>query len=729
MRGARGPHGGTILCLSLAILLAAAEPPGACSAAAAEPPSGAESAADMIGRAAAAARPQPACHAARPPPPPTASSIARAAPADRSAAAAAEGGGAPTDRRSLLQAAALAAQALAFPAAASPAAAAVAAAPSAAAALPPASQCPLLPAATGSAALRDPWATSGLATAAGDRAALGVRGLLPARVTTLVAEVERARRALASAASPMDAWRMLAALQASNARAFYALLQLHPAEVLPVAYTPTIGAACLAWGSLLQRPPALYASLEDAGRLRALVDAWPEAGVRLAVVTDGERILGLGDLGAHGAGIPAGKAAVYAAAGVDPRAVLPIVLDVGCNSASVRDSPDYVGLPRDRERGPAYLALFDELVAALRGRFGPAFLVHFEDFGAANAFPLLARLQAARVPCFSDDIQGTAAITAAAVLTATRLPGVPPLAEQTFLFFGAGQANLGVAALLVDALAARGVPRADARRRMWLMDQSGLVTSDRRDLGPEKAPFAQPPGAAGLPPRPTLAAAVAAIRPTALIGASTVGGAFDEAVLAALLRGLPSARTRPLVFALSNPSDNAEASFADAYRWSGGRAVYASGTQFPGLEVDAASGRVLREVPVAEGAAGDAGDAEAGSGTRRLLPSQANNCFVFPGLALGSLATGATLIDDASLLAAAKAIAGMVGERELARDSILPPLSALRAVALRVAAAVAASQAPAGAVGATAPVGGGLCVGGGGVSLECRRLQFDALTA
>jgi len=685
----------------------------------------------MIGRTAAAAggRPPPACHSARSPPP-TASSFVNAAPPGRPAAAAAEGG-APTDRRSLLQAAALVAQALALPVAANPPEAAAAVAQ--AAALPLAAQCVPLAAAAGSAALRDPWATSGLATAAGDRAALGVRGLLPARVTSLVAEVERARRALAAAASPMDAWRTLAGLQASNARAFYALLQQHPAEVLPVAYTPTIGAACLAWGSLLVRPPALYVSLEDAGRVRQLVDAWPEAGARLAVITDGERILGLGDLGAHGAGIPAGKAAVYAAAGVDPRSVLPIVLDVGCNVAAVRDSPDYVGLLRERERGPAYLALFDELVTALRGRFGPAFLFHFEDFGFINAFPLLARLQDARHPCFSDDIQGTAAITVAAVLTALRLPGVPALAEQTFLFFGAGQANLGVASLLVDAMVARGVPRAAARQRMWLMDQSGLVTSDRGDLGPEKAPFAQPPGAAGLPPRPTLVAAVTAIRPTALIGASTVGGAFGEAVLAALLRGLPSAQARPLVFALSNPSANAEASFADAYRWTNGRAVYASGTQFPGLEVDAASGRVLREVPVAEGAAGDADDAEAGSGTRRLLPSQANNCFVFPGLALGSLATGATMIDDASLLAAAEAIAGLVGEGELERGSILPPLSALRAVALHVAAAVAASQAPAGgAADPTAPVGGGLCPlqAGGGVSLEClQRLQFDALTA
>ncbi|GLC34920.1 hypothetical protein PLESTM_000254200 [Pleodorina starrii] len=553
-------------------------------------------------------------------------------------------------------------------------------------------------------ALRDPAINRGLATTVAVRQQYGLEGLLPARVTAPAVEVARAAAAVqraevaaaaAAAAVATDGggggggasllpYCTLMALREADKATFFALVQQDVERYLPLIYTPAVGDACLAWGSLLPRPTGLSISLGDAGRVARLVDNWaagqPQA--RIAVLTDGERILGLGDLGAHGLGIPVGKAAVYGAAGVDPDWILPVALDVGCNTESVVNDPLYVGLRRPRERGPAYYHLVDETVTALQSAYGPGLLIHWEDVGAAQAFPLLERLESRGVPTFNDDIQATAAVTLAALLGAERLRGVPPLEHQTFLFFGAGQANLGVAQLLCAELAARGVDPAAASERVWLVDRRGLVTSDRSDLSAAKAKFAKR-RPAGLPAGGgsggDLAGIVAAVRPTALIGAATVGGAFGPRVLAALTQAQPSPSSRPLVFALSNPTSRAECSFQQAVEGTGGRAVFASGTQFPPLRV------------------------EGSGGGRPRVPAQANNCLVFPGLGAGCVASGAARVTEGMLLAAARAVAGLTSGEDLEAECVLPRVGRLGECAVEVAAAVARAA----AVDMVASSGGG----------------------
>ncbi|KAG2500529.1 hypothetical protein HYH03_001306 [Edaphochlamys debaryana] len=593
----------------------------------------------------------------------------------------------PASRRQLLQGAAVLTGGLAAavtgtaPAAAAdlPAAAAGTPAPS-----PVPTACP--PVASGSGtrawrALRDPTLNRGLATPASARHLYGLDGLLPSAVTAPEQEVARAEAAVARAAGcPLMQYSLLMGLREADPGTFFALVQRDVERYLPLIYTPTVGDACLAWGSLLPRPTGLSISLEQAGRAGELVANWAEGQpqAKIAVITDGERILGLGDLGAHGMGIPTGKAAVYGAAGVDPSWVVPVALDVGCDTAAVVNDPLYVGLRRPRERGEAYYALVDEVVGALRARYGPGLLVHWEDVGFSHAFPLLERLGAAGVPSFNDDIQATAAVTVAALLGAERLPGVPPLEQQRFLFFGAGQANLGVASLLVAELVARGLGRREAEGRVWLVDRRGLVTDDRPDLSGGKARFAQPrprglaatasaPAAGPKGARPSgsevapgLVEVVGAVRPTALIGAATVGGAFSPEVLQTLTKVQPSASSRPLVFALSNPTSAAECTFEQARRWTSGRAVFASGTQFPSLQ----------------------------DGGRTLTPAQANNCFVFPGIGAGCVASGAGAVSEGMLLAAARAVAALASSEDLAAECVLPRVGRLGECRERVAAEV-----------------------------------------
>ncbi|GIL74082.1 hypothetical protein Vretimale_4958 [Volvox reticuliferus] len=579
-------------------------------------------------------------------------------------------------------------------------------APAAAAANPPSSgTCPVSLVASGGPAggnlanaaaprgwraLRDPAINRGLATTAAVRQQYGLEGLLPAPVTAPQVEVLRAaaavQRAAAAAVDPATgggssllAYCALMGLRETDQATFFSLVQQDVERYLPLIYTPTVGDACLAWGSLLPRPTGLTISLKDAGRVQQLVENWatgqPQA--RIAVITDGERILGLGDLGAYGLGIPVGKAAVYGAAGVNPDWVLPIALDVGCNTASVVNDPLYVGLRRPRERGSMYYELVDEVIAVLQTRYGSELLIHWEDVGAAQAFPLLERLESRGVPTFNDDIQATAAVTLAALLGAERLEGVPPLERQTFLFFGAGQANLGVASLLCAELESRGLDPTAAVERVWLVDRRGLVTTDRSDLSAAKAIFAKrrPAGLSGDGADvgrggdgsggAALADLVAAIRPTALIGAATVGGAFNSRVLSLLRQVQSSPSSRPLVFALSNPTSRAECSFQQAWEGTGGRAVFASGTQFPPLQV----------------------------ANRTLVPAQANNCLVFPGLGAGCVASGATRVTEAMLLAAARAVAELTTSEDLAAERVLPNVGRLGECTVAVAAAVARAAA------------------------------------
>jgi malate dehydrogenase (oxaloacetate-decarboxylating)(NADP+) len=377
---------------------------------------------------------------------------------------------------------------------------------------------------------------------------------------------------------------------------------------------------------------------------------WPHADVRIIVVTDGERILGLGDLGADGMGIPIGKLALYSAcAGIHPTRCLPVTLDVGTENEERLRDPLYIGLPRRRLRGEAYDALVDEFVAAVERVF-PRAVLQLEDFGNQNAFRLLERYRD-RLPCFDDDIQGTGAVAVAGLEAALRITG-GRLADQRVLFFGAGEAAIGVADCFVAALVADGVAEREARERCWLVDRRGLVVAGRDDLAPHKRRYAH--ARAGLP---DLLSCVEALRPTALVGASGVPGTFTRPVLEALARAVE----RPIVFALSNPTSKSECTAEQAYAWTGGRAIFASGSPFAPVEL----------------------------GGRRFVPGQGNNAYVFPGVGLGAIASGARRVTDEMFFAAARALAREVGEEDLALGRVYPALSRIRDVSAVIAAAVA----------------------------------------
>jgi malate dehydrogenase (oxaloacetate-decarboxylating)(NADP+) len=567
------------------------------------------------------------------------------------------------------------------------------------------------------------FTTAGLATPLADREAAGLVGLIPPRVTSPAVEVARAAAAVADAVDAAAAARSpaanLAAFAAMTAArttfgdaAFFGLLRSDPARYLPAVYTPCVADACAAWSRLAPRPPALYLSAADAGHLTDLVARWPPADPAapppaLAVITDGARILGLGDLGAHGCGIPVGKCTLHAAAGgLGPARTVPVLLDVGCDTASVRDDPLYVGLPRPRLRGAAYDEFVDEARAALVSRFGPGLIIHYEDFAAGVADSLLKRSVACALPgagagaplvpvcppSFSDDIQATGAVALAALLgAAAHIPGVPPLTAGRFLFYGAGQAAVGTARAVVAALVEGGrLSTAEAVDRVWLLDSRGLVTRARPagSLSALKAEFARPASDAALvPPGASLAAAVAAIQPTALIGAAAVPGSFTPDALAAMVpaaaacaasfgwappRGLAA---RPVILALSNPDTKAECSAVAADAATGGAAVFAAGTAQPPHPSSYASRR--------------------GS---VVSPAFANNALCFPGAALGAAVAGATALADSTWLAAARAVAACVSPADAASERCLPDVGRLVEVTAAVAAAVAAERVAAGGV-------------------------------
>ncbi len=502
---------------------------------------------------------------------------------------------------------------------------------------------------TGAALLHDPVLNKGTAFTEAERDALGLRGLLPPRVHTQDEQVARVLENLHAKENDLEKYILLIGLQDRNETLFYRVLEDNIEELMPIIYTPTVGLACQRYGHIFRRPRGLYVTADDAGRVDEILANWKDD-VEVAVVTDGERILGLGDLAANGMGIPVGKLSLYTAcAGIDPQRCLPITLDVGTENPSLRDDPLYIGLRRPRLRGEAYDALVEELVVAVTARW-PRLLFQFEDFGNKNAFRLLARYKD-RLATFNDDIQGTAAVAVAGLLAALRITGAP-LAEQRLLFLGAGEAGTGIARLFAAALADQGISEEDALGCSWLYDSRGLVTAARENLEAHKAPFAHAHA-----PVDDLEAAVKALRPTALIGTSTKGGAFTPAVLAAMA----AHNDRPVVFALSNPTSSSECTAEAAYRHTGGRAVFASGSPFAPVELDG----------------------------KRFVPGQGNNVYVFPGVGLGVLATGARRVTDEMFLAAARALAAEVADDDLAVGRVYPALSRVRDVSIAVATAVA----------------------------------------
>ncbi len=501
----------------------------------------------------------------------------------------------------------------------------------------------------GAALLRDAASNRGTAFSVEQREALGLQGLLPPAVETLTQQVARVIDNVRRQATDLDRHVYLAALRERNQTLFYRTVCDHLAETLPLIYTPTVGQVCQEFSRCFPAPRGLYVTAQHRGRIREVLGHWPQRQVRIIVVTDGSRILGLGDLGANGMGIPIGKLDLYVACGgVPPAACLPVMLDAGTDNAALRADPYYLGLRQPRLQGAAYDTLVAEFVAAVQDVF-PGALLQFEDFSNHNAFALLQRYRH-QLCCFNDDIQGTGAMGLAGLYAALRLTG-GRLGEQCLLFAGAGEAALGIANMVTAAMVSEGLNEAQARQRCWLMDSRGLVIAARTDLAEHKRPYAHDHA-----PIDKLQAAVAALRPTVLVGASGAPGLFSEAVL----REMARVQARPVVLALSNPTSRAECTAEQAYAWTEGRAIVASGSPFAPVTL-------------------------AG---RTHVPGQGNNAYIFPGLGLGLLASGAKRASEAMFFAAARALADQVTDADLQCGRIYPAADRLREVAAAVATSV-----------------------------------------
>jgi malate dehydrogenase (oxaloacetate-decarboxylating)(NADP+) len=497
--------------------------------------------------------------------------------------------------------------------------------------------------------LRDPRFTKGASFTEAERDLLGLRGLLPPRVLSQAEQVPRILEHFHLKPNPLEQYIYLLSLMDRDEHLFFHVVTEHIAEMMPIIYTPTVGEACQKFGHLFRQPRGMYITTRDRGRVASILSNWTEPEVGIIVVTDGERILGLGDLGANGMGIPIGKLSLYTAcAGVDPSLCLPVTIDVGCNRAEIRDDPLYLGLPQERVRGHDYEALLDEFVAGVQKVF-PRAVLQFEDFATENAFRLLHRYRD-RLCCFNDDIQGTAAVTVAGLMSAARVTG-RPLADQTVLFLGAGSAATGIADLIVAALVAEGMPEAEARRRCWFVDSKGLVVASRTDLAEHKRPYGH-----AHPPAAGLAEAVEQLRPTALVGVSAQPSTFTEPIV----RTMAALNERPIVFPLSNPTSRSECTAEEAYRWSDGRAVFMSGSPFAPVDLDG----------------------------RTLEPGQGNNAYIFPGLGLGLIVARATRATDRMFLAAARTLAELGTPALHERGLLFPPLSEIRRVSAAIATAV-----------------------------------------
>ncbi len=504
---------------------------------------------------------------------------------------------------------------------------------------------------TGSQVLTNPLLNKGTAFTDRERDVLGLRGLLPPRVFTLEEQLQRTLTSLRSKSSNIEKYIYLTTLQNRNEVLFYRTVIDHIEEMVPLIYTPTVGEACQKYGAIYTKPRGMFISLRDRGHVAEILRHWPQAGVRLIVVTDGERILGLGDLGALGMGIPVGKLALYTAcAGLHPGYTLPITLDVGTDNAELRAGSAYIGLKQPRARGADYDDFIEEFALAVKEVF-PKALVQWEDFGNTNAFRVLHNYRH-RLPSFNDDIQGTAAVALAGVLGGLRLTG-GKLAEQKILFLGAGEAGTGIADLYVAAARDEGLSEAEARLRCWFVDSKGLVVQGRGDtLASHKLPYAHKHA-----PVATLAEAVKLLKPTALIGVSGMPATFTREIVELMAANNP----RPIIFALSNPTSKAECTAEQAYTWSSGRAIFASGSPFPPFELNGV----------------------------RHVSGQGNNIYIFPGVGLGALVSEAREVTDAMFLSAARTLAGLVQTEDLAMGRVYPSLTKIREVSLKIATAVA----------------------------------------
>jgi malate dehydrogenase (oxaloacetate-decarboxylating) len=501
--------------------------------------------------------------------------------------------------------------------------------------------------------LADSRLNKGTAFSEEERDIFGLHGLLPPRVASIDEQVSRRLAGFRQFATDLERYAFLRDLQDTNETLYYALLAQNLEELLPIVYTPTVGAGCRAFSRLFRKPRGLFLSFPRRGSIRQILANHQFDETEVIVVTDGERILGLGDQGAGGMGIPIGKLALYTACGgIDPGRGLPVILDVGTDTIENLKDPLYVGWRHERIRGQDYDDFIEEFVSAVTERW-PHVLLQWEDFAKNKATRLLERYRD-RLCTFNDDIQGTAAVATGTLLAAINVTGTP-LKEQRIAIFGAGSAGCGIASLLLAAMIADGLDPKDAARRFYLVDKDGLLVEGMSGIAPFQAPFLQSREARAGDGK--LLDVIRSARPTALIGVSGQAGAFSEAVV----RTMSAQHARPIIFPLSNPVSHAEAAPADVDRWSEGKAVIGAGSPFPPLRRNG----------------------------RPFSVDQTNNSYIFPGVGLAAVATRARRISDAMFMAAARALADMSPARSDPNEHLLPPVTALRDVAIAVAIAVA----------------------------------------
>ena len=502
----------------------------------------------------------------------------------------------------------------------------------------------------GIALLRDPILNKSTAFPESERESLGLLGLLPEGIDSEETQIQRVQIQLSKKPNELEKYIYLSQLQDTDETLFFRVLMSDPAQFLPIVYTPTVGEACLQFGHIMRRPKGLYVSIKRKGRVRDILRNWPQRDVRFIVVTSGQRILGLGDLGANGMGIPIGKLALYTAcAGVPPQFTLPLLMDCGTNNEELLRDPLYLGLRRTRPEITELDEFVDEFVTAVQEEF-PNCCIQFEDWAGVDAVRLLDRYRD-KVCCFNDDMQGTAAVALAGLLGALRISR-GKLSDQTFLFLGAGSAGVGIADLLVQAMNAEGLSAEAARARIWFFDVNGLLETSRKDLADFQKPYAHSHA-----PTKDFVQAIETIKPNAIIGVSTVAKAFNQRVIEAMSR----VNQRPIIFPYSNPTSHSECTAEEAYRWSEGRAIFASGSPFPPVRF----------------------------GDRTFVPGQGNNVYIFPAIGLAVYATQAKRVTDEMFIAAARAVAEQVTPAELDVGLIYPPQSAIFDTELHAATRVA----------------------------------------
>ena len=503
---------------------------------------------------------------------------------------------------------------------------------------------------TGYELLHNPRRNKGTAFTHAERRARGIEGLLPPASITIELQVARLHAELANLDNDLQKYLLLSDLQARNETLFYAVLMSDPASFMPIVYTPTVGEACQKFDHVFREPRGMYLPISARGRLREILSNWSQKDVRFIVVTDGERILGLGDLGVGGMGIPIGKLALYTAcAGVPPQYCLPVTLDVGTNNQDLLDDPLYLGLRQNRVRGEDYNAFIDEFVDAVQVLY-PKCCIQWEDFANFDAVPILERFRD-KICTYNDDIQGTAAVALAGIFGALRISG-QKLTEQRFLFLGGGSAATGIAELISQAMVLEGMGIAAARSSNALFDIKGLIVRSRTDLAEFQKPFAQDHA-----PISVFADAVKALRPTGIIGVSTVPKLFNQQVIEAMAE----INERPIIFPYSNPTSRSECTAEEAYRWSQGRAIFASGSPFPPVEI-------------------------AG---KTFVPGQGNNVYIFPAMGMAVFATEAKRVTEEMFIVAARAVAEQVTDQNLSTGLIYPPQSQILKASLHVATRVA----------------------------------------